>query len=443
MHDKIEAAKRAYNDACQRLNERIAEAEALPDDADAEDIEAAAAAVAEAEATADERKAEVERWERIAEARQTHTPLALSTPTDEPRVKVGAEPPVYRPDDHSVSFLRDLFAAARGDQGAAERLRRNDMQVMEKRDVTSSDPGAGSFIPPIYAASLWQDLPRPGRAFVDQIPTMPFPDAGLTIDVPKVQSGVSVAVQAAENNALSETDIDTQTVSSTMATIGGIQDISAQALERSFPGMDMVILDDLRRAYDAQLESQVLTGSGSSGQLLGILNVSGNNDITWTEATPAQTTGLKRIYECFAEIATDTEGSAAANLIVMHHRRGAWFASGASSNAPLFQQGALFAAWGPQDQGYAGSVGGIPVVYSAAVPTTRGASTNQDVIFVVDRNVLRLAEAAPRVEVFRDGLSANLTVRFRLYSYVFFVSNRLPAALANIEGTGLVAPSFA
>ena len=166
---------------------------------------------------------------------------------------------------------------------------------------------------------------------------------------------------------------------------------------------------------------------------------------TWTETTPTGTTGLSKIYNVISEIASDTSGYSQASVIVMHSRRSAWFASQTSTLQPIFQQGGLYqsSAQGTQGNGFAGSMAGLPVYQSNAILTTRGSSTNQDVIFVLDPSVIRFGEGPMRVEVFRDVLSSTLEVRFRLFAYACLIADRLPAAIGNIEGTGLVTPVFA
>ena len=52
--------------------------------------------------------------------------------------------------------------------------------------------------------------------------------------------------------------------------ISGLVDIGRQALMRSDPGLDQVILQTLRRRYDAYLDTQLLSGSGTAPQHRGL-----------------------------------------------------------------------------------------------------------------------------------------------------------------------------
>jgi hypothetical protein len=66
--------------------------------------------------------------------------------------------------------------------------------------------------------------------------------------VPKVQSGTTVAVQSAEAGAVSETDIDTQTVTAPLVTIAGQNDVSLQIVDAGDRGARGRLHDELRRA---------------------------------------------------------------------------------------------------------------------------------------------------------------------------------------------------
>ena len=72
-------------------------------------------------------------------------------------------------------------------------------------------------------------------------------------------------------------------------TVAGQQDVSRQAFERGGqPGFSLenIIFGDLVAAYYGELDRLLFEGSGSSGQPLGIRNVSGINTVTYTDASP-------------------------------------------------------------------------------------------------------------------------------------------------------------
>lgn len=441
----IERRQAAYDDAIVRME---AAQEAIDTADEGADLDALQGEFDEAVAEAERTRGALDEAKRIhdaaararkdAEVRNTATPPAAST-GDAIRAWVGREEPTYRPDGHA-SFFRDIITARQGDTSAAARLERHRVEnIVEKRDVTTADPGAAGFIPPIYLASAWAELPRAGRPFADACPKMPLPDAGMTLSIPKVQTGVTVASQASENAAVSETDIDTQTVSVSVRTIAGLNDISVQAMERSFPGMDQIIFNDLRRAYDAELDRQLLNGTGASGQHLGIRAVSGVNTVTYTDASPTTAEALPKLYDAIQKV--EANRFSIADTIVMHPRRSAWFASNLSSTFPLFQLGSLTQASGTQGDGMATSLGGLRVIRDANVGTLLGAGT-EDEVYVLSMSDLILMEGGLRADVFPDVGSSTLTVRLRLFAYSAFASARQPTAITVISGTGLIAPTF-
>ena len=350
----------------------------------------------------------------------------------------------YRPDT-TTSFFRDIVRA-KNDPEAWDRLRTNQREALnvlsarEARDVSTGDPGAGGFVPPLYLGDYWAELPRAGRPFADVVPKYPMPPDGMQITIPKVQSGTSVAVQAVQADAISETDIDSEAVTADLVTIAGLNDVSLQSLERTFPGLDKVIYADLLAAHDTKLDVQLLAGTGSNNQHLGIRNVTGKNAVTYTATTPNAAGSLPKLYEAISAIASTR--FLPADTIVMHPRRAAWLASSLSSTFPLFQQGNFTVAAGSQAGGFATSFGGLNVILDSNIGTVYGSSTSEDECYLIRSADLMLFEGAVQFVTFQDVLSANLQVRLRLHSFSFFVPHRQPKAIAVVSGTGLSSPVF-
>jgi hypothetical protein len=96
-----------------------------------------------------------------------------------------------------------------------------------------------------------------------------------------VTTGATVTNQTAENTALTASaDVVAASATDALKTIGAYADFSAQTQERSGGWMDRVIGEELGRAYAARLESQLWSGSGSSGQITGFTIMSGNSSST-------------------------------------------------------------------------------------------------------------------------------------------------------------------
>jgi len=446
LTNQVEEARSLLEEAIVRLDDQDAKIQALPDDAPDEDREFQRALFEKFEEDVTRRRETVERLIAIQRARETIPPAEDDDEGDggdgdegaaaRRRILVGKEPHTYRRDNNDkVSFFGDLVAARKGDVIAADRLTKHQR---ETRDVSTADPGAGVFVPPIYLDEMWAELPREGRPFADAIPTLPLPDTGMSVTVPRITTGTTTAIQAAEADAASETDVDGTLLTVSVRTIAGQNDVSLQALERTMPGMDFLIFQDLRSDYDEQLDTQLISGSGSSGQHLGINAVSGINTVTYTDASPTAAELVPKVYDGIQQIADGRKKRA--DLILFHPRRSAWLASNLSSTFPLFQLGALMQAAGSQQAGFVDNFAGLRVVQDSNISTT--IATNQDEILIVRSGDLFLMEGPLRTRVFDDVLSGTLQVRLQVVAYSAFVSGRQPEAIARIRGTGLAAPTF-
>src|SRR5262249_4085228 len=114
-----------------------------------------------------------------------------------------------------------------------------------------------------------------GRTLADLVPTRPLGKVS-SVHIPRITTGGAVAIQTTQGAADSSRDEVTADASSSVATIAGHIDLSIQLLEQSPMGIGTVdepIAYDLGRAYGKQLDSQLITGSGSNGQLLDLQNV--------------------------------------------------------------------------------------------------------------------------------------------------------------------------
>tara|TARA_R110002012_G_scaffold168079_3_gene331487 strand:- start:8358 stop:9872 length:1515 start_codon:yes stop_codon:yes gene_type:complete len=374
--------------------------------------------------------------------------------TDEPEsraaagvVNVTSEPLTYS-ENRSHSFFSDIYhAQTYGDTEAQSRLARHrDEMAVEHRDGTTAN--YAGLVVPQYLTQLAAELARAGRPFADQCTSLPLPADGMTVNVSRVTTGSSAAVQAAENDAVSETDIDDTLITSSIASIAAGQQLSRQAVERG-TGIDSLVAADMLGAMATELDSQLINGSGSSGQLLGLKNVSGVNSISYTDGSPTASELYSKLVDGIQQV--NSNRYAGADLIVMHPRRLAFMQAGVDgSNRPLVvptqnvPQNAM--GVGPV-AGYGNtgaSIAGVPVVTDANIQTDAGAGNNEDLIFIVRRADMLLFEdaGAPAVVRMDQTASLNLTVTMVAYQYATFIPGRYPASISKISGTGLVAPTF-
>ena len=358
---------------------------------------------------------------------------------------VKEEPLTYRQDNsHELSFVKDFIdSVVSKDAAATERIHRHQQEMLVTRDGTTSN--YAGLVVPQYLTDLAAPLARAGRPFADQCRNLPLPESGMTLNISRVTTGSSAAVQAAENDAVSETDIDDTLLTSNISTVASGQQLSRQAMERG-TGIDALVTGDMASAMSTTLDNQLINGSGSSGQLLGVSQVTGINSVTWTDGSPTVAEFYPKLLDAIQQINSGIYR--APDLIVMHPRRLAWLQAGVDGNSrPLVlpqtnvPQNAM--GTGPAaGYGNTGSqIAGIPIVTDANIRTDLGAGT-EDAVYVVSRNDMLLFEDGEMMMRMDETAGLNLTLTLVMYQYVGFVPGRYPKAISAITGTGLIAPTF-
>jgi HK97 family phage major capsid protein len=369
-----------------------------------------------------------ERNEAAAEIRDQ---LAKAAPS----VTVVSEARTYRPDGEH-DFLRDAFAAKDGDRAAAERLERNRSESLAEYRSTTGNFGA--LVVPQYLTELFAPALKSGRPFLSAITNVALPAQGMTISIPRATAGTTVAAQATENTAVSNTTETTDTLTVPVRTFAGQQVLSRQAVERG-AGIAELLLADLAADYATKTNVSAINGDGTGGAHFGILNTTSVQTVGWTGTTGASL--VSSLHNAIGKV--NASRYAAADLIVMHPRRWAWLcAQSDSSNRPLVQvDGPGFNAVGngvAAGYGAVGSVAGIPVVVDAGVPTNLGASTDEDRIIVTRRSdVLHMEDGSAPIGLrLEEVLADQLSVRLVAYGFSAFTAGRYPVATCALQGTG-------
>lgn len=472
IHELIGRAIRRRDTAQDDLNRREAELVSLrnaPDLTEEQVTRAAAARDAarrELQAAQDELDGlirERDEDEQIA-AQQARTVPASRLPvqTGERRMRIGAEARTYQPPEASrdgrgvtgPSFLRDLYMAqVRNDPGAHERLARHGREVetddptFAKRAISSG--AVAGFVPPQYLSEMFAEYARAGRPVADLCRRLPLPAEGMTVEIPRVTTPTTVGVQASQNATLSNQDPDDTLLSVPVVTVGGYVDASRQSIERGAL-VEEVLFADLAAAYASALDAQVINGSGTSGEHLGLLNVSGVNSITYTDANPTIPELWPKLADAVGKVMSGRFTGPTA--MVSHPNLWAWLlAERDSTGRPMFEpSGVAFNPMGTTTNGgaeYGGSQGNVlvPFVASGNMPTNLGTGTNETRIVVADFRDCILFEdptGAPAQLRFDSPLSNSLGIRLVAYGYSAFASGRQPKAISVIGGTGLIVPAL-
>ena len=366
--------------------------------------------------------------------------------TDEPqeraagRVTITDEPLTYR-EDGEHSFFQDMYRAqVLSDPSAQGRISRHqsEMEVEHRADGTSSN-WAGLVVPQ-YAVNLAVAKAQAGRNFANVCRQLPLPSSGLTVNVSRVTTSSTVAAQASENAALSETTIDDTLMSASVATYAGAQDISRQALERG-DRIDEMIYEDLSLSYATNLTHDLIDGAGTSGKHTGILRVSGIGDIDTDDASP---TG----YETWQKIIKGIGTVAGAkylqpDVIVMAPRRWSYLVGSLDSNnrpllTPNTQLGSnVIGVGNAAGTNAVGTIAGVPVVVDGNMPTDLGAASDEDAVVIMRSDDVLLWEnagGAPMLARYDSVGSANLTIKIVAFGYSAFMV-RDPNSVCKLQGT--------
>jgi HK97 family phage major capsid protein len=460
---EIEQATQRAAVAADKMEQAIAAIGDAADDLDPNIRSGLEDAVRASESEVNEAVAHRDNLVKLQEARskvyRTAQPLDTNTPEPENTggaatqpgkvaIRVGKEPLTYERNGRH-SFVADMVKRE-SDTAAAERLKRHLHEMaVERRDLSSSSTSGGDFIAPVYLANEWLDVARANRVISNLGKNLGAPPRNASFTIPRLNTDAGVGVQASDNAAITESDAVTATLTVQREVIAGLQDVSQQSLDDTTPGLDQIIFNSLARQYGLKVNSQVLTGSGSSGQIRGIDNTSSIITVSYTDASPTGPEFLTVLYGAISQVSTQRFASPTA--IVMHPRRWFWLANSVDGNGrplvvPMGYGNQSVNAFGinpgPEAMGLVGSLAGLPVYADPGITTANGAGTNEDKVYVLHADdLMRWEDATPRAETFRDIGSATLTVRFRVYGYFAYTAGAYPKSVAIISGTGLTAPA--
>ena len=362
-------------------------------------------------------------------------------------VQVTRNEAAYR-QDGPHSFVRDIIASRSGDSEAADRLRRNNAEGddRERRDGTSTSATSfGSFIPPVWLLDHIATKARVGRVLAPFLVDLGAPTTTSYTD-PRITTGSAAAGQAGDNAAVAETDIVTAQLARTTVTIAGQQDVAVQSLELSPFPVDRLILADLAAAYQAELDRQILRGSGTN-ELLGINQVASINTVTYTDASPTAAELYPKFGDAMQKIHTNR--FAPAQLVSMHPSRWAWISTSVDSTGRPLGIPVSAAGYNPmaqwsqiQAQGIVGTLSnGLPVVATASHATTLGGGTEDQIVVFRPDDIL-FFESPLRTRIHEQTLNGNLTVRLQVFAYANMLAGAYPASISTIGGTGLAAAAF-
>ncbi|HET7486843.1 MAG TPA: phage major capsid protein [Acidimicrobiales bacterium] len=371
-----------------------------------------------------------------------------------PDVRVNDEPRTYA-DGAPTAFFSDFYRAQHlGDYSARSRLDRHMQECrVEREQRAPTSTSFGSLMVPQYLVEEFAAILRNGRAFINSIRRLPLEAQGLVFTIPRGSTGTTVAAQATQNTAVSNTDLNwNNDLIINVRSYGGFQEVPRQQLERGTPGSDRLIYADLVGDYARQLDADCIAGAGTSGTHKGVLSASGINAVTYTDATPTIPEIWPKISDGRRQVGANRK--AAANLITMTTTRWGWFTAAVDvNNRPLIVDNAAVAVnvmgiQNAENMGegqLVGTLQGLPVIVDDNIPANLGAGTNEDRIIIHRREdsiIWEEGDGMPRELRFEEPKGTQLTVQLVVYGYSAFTAERYPVAKSVISGTGLVQPTF-
>ena len=407
---------------------------------------------------------------------------------DRPPVTVLSEPRVYDDTRHSyfLDLVRTSLGRGDGDGGvgaAGERMRRHQSELdvelparqqarddianrqadslmapgrgsisrrsrdtmFEKRvNPNRTDGQGGNFVPPLWLVDEYVDRARFGRTTANLCRTMDLPSGTDSINLPKIATGTSAAIQSADAGAVTSVDLTDTSVNAPVRTIAGQQDIALQLLDQSPISFDEVVFADLIADYNASLDLQVVNGSGAAGQVGGILGVAGINAVTYTDATPTLPELWVPLLQAASKVAVGRK-VAPATGVVMTPSMWYWALSQLDTTGRPLIVPNVAAMNSMGDNGLLESDGpagmftyGLPAFLDGNIPSNLGGGTNETRIITARWQDLFLWEGSMRTRVLQEVLSGTLQVRLQVYNYVAFMANRRPTSISVISGTGVI-----
>lgn len=367
-------------------------------------------------------------------------------------VSVGREERTYHQgnDPTGKTFLNDIVRQfTSNDARAAGRLQQHMREEAVERanagmELRAAGDGVTTNFAGLTVPQYLIDMVAPHvanlRPFADICNKHALPSSGMSLNISRITTSASAALQAAELDAASATSLDDTLLTINVQTAAGQQTLSRQAIERG-TGVEDVVMQDLFRQYATNLDSTLLNQSTT-----GLTNVAHGN-------ASATTDTLAVLYPAILGAASQSEtatlGMAHPDYVVMHPRRWFWLQSLLTSSWPAFTQpGTDPRAVGdnravPYNGGVHGVMpNGMSVVTDANVTTTSG-TDDEDEVYVIPSVECHLWEDQGNPVFIRaeQPKAANLGVLLVVYGYFAYTFQRYTNATQKLTGAGLAAPS--
>lgn len=391
--------------------------------------------------------ADDERMQRLSE----QVGSTVAKPAYDRVARVGREERTYSPENDRTGamFLKDVMRNSTiGDIESRERLARHmaEERVERAQFLSRAAVGTSAFAGltvPQYLVDLVAPNAKAGRPLADNCRRLDLPAEGMTVNLSKVTTGTSAAAHT-ENTAVTQSGIDDTLLTLNVLTNENWQTVSRAAAERSTGALDVTI-DDLVRGYHTLLDNRIINEAS-----VGLTNVA--TTVAYTDASPTAAELYPKLLGALSGVEEALlDQAVTGSFAVMTTKRWNWMQSQVGTSWPFIGQAGLAQQQGGVNYGelygpsYRGLLpNGTPVIVDNNIAATYGVGTNEDEIYIVNRNESFLWED-PNAPMFiradQAGATA-LNIPLVVYGYFAFTFNRYAGAMHKIAGTGLTAPTF-
>jgi len=392
---------------------------------------------------------ELERAEKQRDVKPTET----RKPAYDRVARVGTEERTYRKDQDPLGkhFLMDIARQfSYQDVEAASRLSRHMAEErVERAEYMTRAVGTGAFsglTVPQYLTDMYAPATAALRPFADVCNKHPLPEAGMSVNISRITTASSAALQASENSAVSETNMDDTLLTVNVQTAAGQQTVSRQAIDRG-TGIEDVTMQDLFNRVATVLDNTLINQAST-----GLTNVA--QAVAYTDGTPSGAELYPKILGAAAGVEAALLAMGRPTHAVMHSRRWYWLSSQMSATWPMINWTNL-----PTEAGIAGTANaassygsgprgvlpsGLQVIVDNNIATNLGGGTNEDELYVVPASECHLWED-PNAPLFiraEQPAAANLGVLLVAYSYFAYTMQRYANGMQKVGGTGMATPLF-
>ena len=260
------------------------------------------------------------------------------------------DPLTYSRDDGN-SHARDMISVALNlpDAAAAQdrlTMHENDVRShpayeAERRSIDATQGAGGYAVVPKWLMDEFVGLARPGRPLAQLCTQLPLPPKTNNIVIPKLTGSATASVQASQNTTPSDgsSSWTDAVINCPVITVSGQLQMAQQLLDLTTWGFDQFVYAELIDAMSAALDTQLLTGTGSNGQLTGLFSTSDVATVSPGISNSNVANDIQSFWDAitYAIKVIGTSRHRQPDVIVMSPVRWAWLTSLSDSSARPLQ----------------------------------------------------------------------------------------------------------